>query len=237
MDPQRENFLLLSIARTDSTLRDLEVEQQQLPKRVAELERTLAKIDAGEAEAAARLESMQKERRVLEQSLQDHEEQLKKYKGQLMQVGSNKEYTAMLHEIGAVEKKIDEEEERLLVLMDEVETATTSNKETVAGFREQHGARSAEKQGIEARLEEITAHVARLHEEKPKLLTELETATRKRYERLLQRHGDAGVVRLTNGYCGGCGTQTPPQVAVEVRKGDQIITCQSCGRMLVDDPA
>jgi len=236
-DPQRENFLLLSIARADAALRDLEFEQQQLPKRIAVVERALAKIDADEAAALARLEAVRKERRTLEQALQDHEEQLKKYKAQLMQVGSNKEYTAMLHEIGAVEKKIDEEEERLLLLMDEVETAETSNDETVAGFREQRDTRTAEKQTIEARVEEVTAEVARLRQEKPKLLGELEPATRKRYERLLQRHGDTGVVRLSGGHCGGCGTQIPPQVDVEVRKANQIITCQSCGRILVDDPA
>jgi predicted nucleic acid-binding Zn-ribbon protein len=235
-DPQRENFLLQSIARADATLRDLEFERQQLPKRIAEVERALAKIDADEAAAAARLEAVQKERRTLEQALQDHEAQLKKYKAQLMQVGSNKEYTAMLHEISAVEKKVDEEEERLLVLMDEVETAKTSNRESVAGFGEQRDARIAEKQTIEARMEEISTELARLRTEKPKFLAELETATRKRYERLLQRHGDAGVVRLVGGHCGGCGTQIPPQVDVEIRKGNQIITCQSCGRILVDDP-
>jgi len=234
-DPRRENFLLRSIARTDASVRDLEMERQQMPRRVAEVERKLAKIDADEAAALERLEAIKKERRALEQSLQDDEAQLKRYKAQLMQVGSNKEYTAMLHEISAVEKKIDQEEERLLALMDEVETASAASKETVAVFHEQRGVATAEKQAIETRATAIATELTRLRQEKPKFLAELEVGTRKRYERLLARHGDAGVVRLAEGHCGGCGTQIPPQVDVEVRQGDQIITCQSCGRILVDD--
>ena len=50
---------------------------------------------------------------------------------------------------------------------------------------------------------------------------------------LAERHRDVAVVRAEAGHCGACRQQIPPQMAVEVRKNDQLITCPACGRILV----
>ena len=79
----------------------------------------------------------------------------------------------------------------------------------------------------------LEADIEKLLSQKPSLLKQLSESMRKKYERLLERHGDAAVVPVRDEHCGGCGTHVPPQVAVEVRANEKLITCQSCGRLLV----
>ena len=75
--------------------------------------------------------------------------------------------------------------------------------------------------------------MARLEAEKPKLLSEVDNGLRRKYQRLLDKYGDVAVTRVEGETCGGWHTQLPPQLVVEVRKNDQLITCQSCGRILI----
>ena len=55
----------------------------------------------------------------------------------------------------------------------------------------------------------------------------------KRYERLSERHRDVAVTRVMSEHCGACGQQLPPQLAVEVRKMETLMTCPACGRILI----
>ncbi|UCH85816.1 MAG: hypothetical protein JSW50_09170 [Candidatus Latescibacterota bacterium] len=45
--------------------------------------------------------------------------------------------------------------------------------------------------------------------------------------------GDFAVTHVEDEICQGCFSRVPPQLALEVKNNDQIITCQACGRILV----
>lgn len=75
--------------------------------------------------------------------------------------------------------------------------------------------------------------LARLDAEKPRILIELDPQIRKRYDRILAKLHDFAVTHIADEICHGCHSRIPPQGAMEVRRNDQIITCQACGRILV----
>jgi len=53
------------------------------------------------------------------------------------------------------------------------------------------------------------------------------------YNRLAQRSRDGiAVAEVVNGSCSACYMQLRPQVQLNVKKGDEIITCESCTRIL-----
>ena len=126
-DVQRDLHVLVSIAKVDAALNDIRKELGLLPVRLEKIRKSIGEVEGRESEAQGHVEEMAKERREVEQQLQDNEEKIKKLRVQLMQVKTNKEYTAMLHEIAHVEKDTGEKEERLLVLMDELEQETDQN--------------------------------------------------------------------------------------------------------------
>ena len=232
-DVKREIHLLVTIAKLDAELNECRTEASLLPEKIAKTEAEIKIVEKSMADADAHLESMKKEKRTLEQKLQDSGEKLKKLRIQLMEVKKNEEYQAMLHEIGHMEKAIDESEERLLMIMDELDQQGLETGD----FKKQKGEAkqqlAAEKDALEQRLERLKKDLARLEGEKPKILVELDPQIRKRYDRILAKLHDFAVTHIADEYCQGCHSRIPPQAAMEVRRNDQIITCQACGRILV----
>lgn len=236
-DIRREIHLLITIAKIDAQLSACRNESVQLPAKVEKIAKSLATVDKAVGEAGAHLDSIKKEKRVLEQHVQDSTEKVRKLKAQLMEIKTNKEYQAMLHEIGHMEKEIDDSEERLLILMDELEHQGVETGGFTKQKDEEKTQLSAEKAQLEARLVHLHDEMKRLEGEKPKILSELDPQIRKRYDRILAKLHDFAVTHVVDDVCQGCHSRIPPQAALEVKKNDQIIACQACGRILVHYPS
>jgi hypothetical protein len=232
-DVKREIHLLVTIAKLDAELNAFRTEASHLPERIAKAEAEIKIAEKAIADADAHLESMKKEKRVLEQKIQDNGEKLKKLRCQLMEVKKNEEYQAMLHEISHMEKHIDEGEERLLMIMDELDQQGSQTGDFKKAKTEAKQTLAAEKASFERRLEQIKNDLARIEAEKPKILVEMDPQVRKRYDRIIAKLHDFAVTHIADEICHGCHARIPPQTAMEVRKNDQIITCQACGRILV----
>jgi predicted nucleic acid-binding Zn-ribbon protein len=232
-DIVRDISLLVQIARIDAALNDHRVELDHLPGRIAAAERQLAELDAAKEKAENAMEEMAKERRTLEQGLQDDEAKVVKFKTDLMGVGSNKEYTAVLKEISTKEEEIGQKEERLLELMYAMEEGEEKHDGVIKDITARRDAAAVEKKALEERVAFLQADSKKLEAEKPKLLLEVQPSLQRRYERLLENLGGLAVTRVEGESCGGCHTQLPPQLVVEVRQNDQLITCQNCGRILI----
>ena len=132
MNPTLESLVRLQQAEND--LRRVESELQAVPRAKAEMEARLA-AERGRLDAAkAALDACQKSRSSTRE-VQDLETKRSKYKGQLMEVKTNKEYTAMLHEIEAVEREIRSREDQILVEMEQAEGLAAEVKREEASSR------------------------------------------------------------------------------------------------------
>src|SRR5580765_1147781 len=120
MNPDLER--LIQLQRSETELRRAEGELAEIPRRKAEVD---ARLDGGRSRLDATRQELaagQKARRQHEGDLQDLEAKRSRLKGQLMEVKTNKEYTAMLHEIEAVERDVRGREDLILAEMERAET-------------------------------------------------------------------------------------------------------------------
>jgi predicted nucleic acid-binding Zn-ribbon protein len=232
-DPRRDIHLFVSVARIEASLYAHKMALQKLPADIATIDKALADLEARDKALQATLEDLAKKKRDTERSLREHEEHLRKSKGQQSLVKTNEEYTAMLKEVSNLERQIGEEEEQLLILMDRIETAQNEAASATEIVKIERAKRASERAALETQQANLETEVERLAREKPKILSEVNPAFLKRYERLSERHRDVAVTRVREEHCGACGQQLPPQLAVEVRKGDQFIMCPACGRILI----
>jgi predicted nucleic acid-binding Zn-ribbon protein len=230
---QRDLFVLISIAKVDAALHATRMELNVLPRQVDKIRKSLEVIEGRERESAEQVEEMTKERRALEQLVEDNAEKVKKYRIQLMEVKTNREYTAMLHEIEHIENDTDAKEERLLVLMDELDQETDQSNSLLEDGKKERAGLTEEQSRLEERIKLLEAEVQRLESEKPKLLTELDPHLTSKYNRILAKLHDYAVTNVVDETCQGCFTRVPPQLAVEVRRNERIIECEACGRILV----
>jgi len=232
-DIRRDIHLLVTVARIEASLQAHKNALQKLPIDIATVDKALADLEARDKALQATLEELAKKKRDTEKSMREHEDHLKKSKGQQSLVKTNEEYTAMIKEIANLERQIGEEEEQLLILMDRIEAAQQESARASEIVKTERAKRTGERATLEAQQASLKTEVERLAVEKPKILSEVSPALVKRYERLSERHRDVAVTRVESEHCGACGQQLPPQLAVEVRKGDQFITCPACGRILI----
>ena len=224
-------------------LRSFDEEQSILRQALARFPEQRADLDHRVSAEKAKLEALkgkladlQKDRRGRERDIETATNEERKFQGQLPSVKKNEEYTALLHEIAAAKAKRSQIETEVLMLMDE-EEKTQSGRPAI-----EQALSSAEREAAErrAQIERDEAEDQRkldaIEAERKKLLEQLPAATRSRYERILASHAGRAVVPVSKGACGGCYRALPPQLQVEARRGERLLTCEGCGRIVIWPP-
>src|SRR5207302_6744293 len=115
MSPEIEH--LISLQRTDREIQRLKGEIAELPKRVALIEQKLAGTKAGMEKAQAAIKGDEAARRKYETAITDLRGKISKYRDQSLDVKTNEQYKALLHEIQFAEKEIAANEDKILELM------------------------------------------------------------------------------------------------------------------------
>jgi predicted nucleic acid-binding Zn-ribbon protein len=226
---------LIRLQRADSELRRVEADLAQIPRRKMELEAALA-AERGRLDAVrGSLDGSQKARRRDEGDLQDLESRRSKYKGQLMEVKTNKEYTAMLHEIEGVEREIRAREDQVLAEMERAETLAAELKREEAVFKaaeQDHRARERSLLEEDARLRE---QAARLGAERDAEAGRLPSNLLELFQRVARLRGVA-VAEAREGMCQVCHLKLRPQMFVDIKRNEEVVQCPACNRILYFEP-
>jgi predicted nucleic acid-binding Zn-ribbon protein len=226
---------LIRLQRSDSELRRVEADLAQIPRRKAELEAALAAERARLDQLRGDLEASQKARRRHEGDLQDLEAKRSKYKGQLMEVKTNKEYTAMLHEIEGVEREIRAREDQILAEMERAETLAAEVKREEAVFKsaeQEHRVRERSLGEEDTRLRE---QAARLGAERDAEAGRLPSNLLELFQRVARLRGVA-VAEARDGVCQVCHLKLRPQMYVDLKRNEEVVQCPACNRILYFEP-
>jgi hypothetical protein len=202
-----------------------------VPARREAIEARLAEREGAVAAARQRVAENQAARRAIEKDLAVVQGRLSKFKDQLMEVKTNKEYTAMQHEIATATAEVRRFEDALLERMveaDELTAALKADERELAAAKvetaKQVAALDAEQQSLERALEEAgTRRNALAAEMSPDLLAQ--------FEQVRVKRGTA-VVEARDGHCTVCHVRLRPQVYNQIRLNTEIHKCDSCGRVL-----
>jgi len=223
---------LLVLQDRDMRLAQLKAELARLP---VERETAAERLTTESGKLAGlrdRLRHLEADRKKLEIDADSRRAQVDKYRVQLNQIKSNTEYQALLKEIARAEEAIREVEDRELELMEEAEQTRPAVKQE-QDFLQEVTAKVETQQGeLQRRETLIRQELGTLQVERAELAEQVEEGVRGRYERLLRSKGDAALVPVRNGNCGGCHLNLPPQVAHDAKTGGELTSCDYCGRIL-----
>jgi predicted nucleic acid-binding Zn-ribbon protein len=222
---------LVHLQRAESELRRAEAELQDVPRAREEQNALLAQERARLDASREALAQSQKSRRQLESELQDLETKRSKYKGQLMEVKTNKEYTAMLHEIEGVEREVRGREDRILEEMEQAESLGAEVKREEAAFKEVEERHRGELARLEQRAKALGAERDRLAAERDAVAATLEDEHRELFTRVARLRGVA-VAEARDGMCQLCHVFLRPQMFVDVKRNESVIQCPACNRIL-----
>ncbi len=204
-----------------------------VPGQIAEHARKVELLRGELTQGQSRLEELKVSRREKEREVDDCSEKIKKFEFQQFEVKTNKEYQSLLHEIALLKEKRSHLEGEIIELMEQEECAGNEIRELEVRISEEETKSAQEKQRLEEELEHAKSQTKVLEEEKSELVKRLSPSVRTRYARVSAGKGGIAVAGVKNRACGACFTNLPPQTVNEIRKGLQVISCETCGRMLV----
>jgi hypothetical protein len=227
---------LVDLSRIDAQIAELEEERTGLPAArdalAKERERGRSAVDAAEAS----LQEAEQEQRRHEAVLADKEALVAKLEGQQFQVKTNDAYTALLHEIEAARGAISEAETRILEAMEAIEAARAGLERARSGAQAAEQRVAGEERALDDREKSLAQSLGNLQRARAAAAEGLDAALTARYEKIATRRRPAVAV-ARNETCMGCRVSLPPQLLLEMRKGETLITCGNCQRILVLEDA
>ncbi len=219
-------------------LQQAEVELRRVEGQLADVPRARAGLEAGLAAERARLDTVrasladsQKSRKQHEGALQDFETKRSKYKGQLMEVKTNKEYTAMLHEIEGVEREIREREDQVLAEMERAETLAADVKSEEGLFKAVEEKSRAEGQALQSQEGKLEDERKRLQAARDAIAATVPEDAMELFQRVARLRGVA-VAEARDDMCQVCHVKLLPQLYVDLKRNESIVQCAHCGRIL-----
>ena len=234
MLPDIEKLLQLQVA--DQEIRKLREEIAELPKRIAVIEQKLAGTKAHLEKVRATAKSEEANRKKYEVAIQDLQGKISKYRDQSLDVKTNEQYKALLHEIQFAEQEIRINEDRILDVMVNAEARDKEVKAAEAELKAEAAEIEKEKEDARKITAEDEKRLAEWSAKRDGLRGGVGPDLLRHYERVMKFRG-SGLAEVRDHKCMGCQVMLRPQTYNEVRNAQEIVFCDSCQRVLYSDPA
>ena len=202
------------------------------PLRVQALEARLADATASLDAVRQRLADSQTARRIEEKDLATVQARLAKYKGQLLDVKTNREYQAMQHEIAAAQTEVSRREDQILERMLEADELGKAIRQAEAELAKVSAEVTAERTALDQQVRQLEAELDLASASRTTLVAEITPSVAATFETVARGRKGIAVAEARDGLCTLCHVRLRPQVFNEVRRNDAIIQCDSCQRIL-----
>ncbi|HMF76062.1 MAG TPA: C4-type zinc ribbon domain-containing protein [Bryobacteraceae bacterium] len=231
-----ELALALRLQALDRKIATLENEVATLPKHIAEIERRLEshkrKLEADRAALAAN----QRERKKLDGDVQLHQQKASKLREQMAGAKTNEQYQAFQKEIAYIQGEIRKSEDKTLELMEQSEALEKNVKAAEVELKKEQQQVEAEQARARERTAGSQKELAAEHAARKEVSQQLEPKFFTEYERVRKKTKNTPIADATEGRCSACHISLRPQFFQDLRRGDKVMYCESCGRLLTYNP-
>ena len=224
--------LLIQLQEIDAKLRSLTERQNHLPEMLAALEQRRAAGKADLEQVKENLQTAQKNKRDRDKDLEAGAQKVEKLRARTSEIKTNKEYQAMLKEIETAEQENKKIEDDILALMEKIDAAGALITAAETRLREEEASISAEQKQHEADFAKVEEELKEVDRARQTLVGQVQPAMLTHYQNLLATKAGVAMAEARGESCSGCYMSIPPQVFVNVKKNESIITCPNCHRIL-----
>ena len=224
---------LIALQNLDTSIRKLEKELEAIPERRAAIE---GEFDRRAFEIKA-LESRRDEARHtrarLENEVLEQKTRAERAERNLMSSKKQDEYTAAIREADAARKQISALETQILEQMETLEQSEAALKERADEIATLNSDREARLKLFDEETRAQSELLAAQRVEREQVFANLPSSMSGMYSRIRARIRDGvAVAEARNRSCTACFMSLRPQVMAEIRRGEEVLTCDNCGRIL-----
>ena len=223
---------IVELQKLDSGIDNLGDSREELTGKFENLRQQFAESKKELEEMTASSKETEKRVRAKERELLEVGENLKKYRGSIYKVTSQKEMESLDHEIENAKEQKSRIEEEILSLMEKTEGLKEEIAKKEKGVKEKKRVFEKEEDGYEKEIKDIEDKLEQLNRGKKEVIDVIEERLLSQYKRLRESKGGLAVVAIKNGACQGCYLTLPPQLVNEIKSSKRITMCESCARIL-----
>lgn len=223
---------LLQLQERDQLIRQLKKDLKDVPKLKSAAETKLAGDQAAVAKAKEGVQHIEVKIKEVELDVQTRETSIKRLQDQQFETRKNDEFKALGHEIERYQSDVSDLETKELELMEKLDAAKSVLSDAHARLGECEGRVAADIKVLDERAVAVQARLKDTEAERAQLAAPVEPETLALYDRLFIKKGDAAVVALKNGACGGCHMKNVMSTVQQLRQNEGIVQCENCGRIL-----
>lgn len=223
---------LIELQHLDSKIRKITAFLEGTQPLIENIDKKIEENSQTVSSAKEKMTASQKRRRELESEVKDIKAQTAKYKRQLNEVKTNKEYTALLKEIEESQKKVDRLEEEFIaemILEDDIQKEIRAANQAFATAQEKL---TKEKEAVLQKKREMEEKSRQLNQLKSELLPLLPAEQVSLYLNIFRKKNGIALSPVRDDFCSMCHVRIRPQVLNELRDGHKLIICENCGRLL-----
>lgn len=213
-------------------MKELEEAQEALPARVAQLDQEFQRRVEEIGAARLRHEALAQQQQRLNLEREDVQNRLRQAQQKLMSVNNQREYSAVLNEIDTLKLALSEREDKLLAGETELEQLAGPVAEADVRISEERARTDAAKSALKDQMSQAVEQLVGLRRQREELSRGIAPDLYRRFESVFRARGGIAVARVVKDSCGACHVRLRPQIIHLAKRGQGIVTCESCRRIL-----
>ncbi len=220
----------------DNRIRELDAEISRLPKYIARIERQLESHKKALQADKNALEENRRSHRHLEGRVSDLQQKISHLRVQMGEAKTNQQFRAFQHEIEFLEGEILKVEDRILDKMVESESLEQNVARAETALGEESEKVAGEVAKVKERVAEDEKEAASKRARRKELTLAISENVLRTYSHTHKTRGGVAVAPADAQHCLACHVLLRPQLSQILRSNEEIVTCESCGRILYYQP-
>ncbi|CAH2032239.1 zinc ribbon domain-containing protein [Trichlorobacter ammonificans] len=225
--------LLEELQTLDRTIDDKCLAQTALRAEIAGNEQDVAAFRQAHETNLAQMADLERQKNELENALATELDNIKRSESHVKEIRTNKEFQAVGREISTARKQVGELEEQILGLTtrtDELRAVLEAQQAELLSREESGRAVATEKSDmIDSLQREVDAATAG----REAIVSQLPANLVRRYQQLREQRRGQALAEVQGGSCLGCNMHLPPQLYNTLFRGDELLFCPHCQRILI----
>ncbi len=225
--------ILKEIYEKDKEIDKIKNLEKKVPEQVKEFEGILEDFKNNFEKEKKFFDEIDERRRELEKIIDEKKLNLENFNRRKKESHTNEEFVILQGEIEKTEEAISKTEDELLEVYFEKDEAKKRMEEARSIMEEKIRFFEKKEEALKKELNGSKEDLLIKEDERKRIISRLKDENLfRKYSRIKESRG-TGASIIEDSECTECHSTIPPQLFAEVRKGNRIIVCQSCGRILI----